>query len=159
MVNEPSGFEPQKFYCNNNKSKGHNFAGIWWTVTSGSKQAQKFRRWPPSWENREKFAESWEKWFRTEGGREKHGYTISSYENLADLFFLCFNIWPNNNSIWPNRNKTKINNNNKNKRIKKTKIIIIKKKSFYTDFVFVLQGRQFRKVLKSKNNYIYKFWY
>ena len=33
MVNEPSGFEPQKFYCNNNnnnnKSKGHNFADIW----------------------------------------------------------------------------------------------------------------------------------
>ena len=34
VVNEPSGFEPQKFYCNNNnnnnnKSKGHNFAGTW----------------------------------------------------------------------------------------------------------------------------------
>ena len=38
----------------------------------------------------EKFAESREKWFRTEDRTQKHGYTISSYEPLADLFFLYF---------------------------------------------------------------------
>ena len=37
-----------------------------------------------------------------EDGQQKDGYTISSYEPLTDLFFLYFNIWPNNN-------KTKIN--------------------------------------------------
>ena len=32
---------------------------------------------------------------------------------------------------------------------------------FYTDFIFVLQGSQLRRVLKkkSKKNYVYKFWY
>ena len=52
---------------------------------------------------REKFAVSREKCFRTEDTLQKHGYIISSYEPLADLFFLYFNIGPNNN-------KTKINN-------------------------------------------------
>ena len=33
----------------------------------------------PSWENREKFAESREKLFRISDGRLKYGYTISSY--------------------------------------------------------------------------------
>ena len=60
----------------------------------------------PSWENREKFAASREKCFRTKHTRQKHGYIISSYEPLADLFFLYFNIGPNNN-------KTKINYKNK----------------------------------------------
>ena len=46
--------------------------------------------------NREKFAVSREKCFRMEDTRQKHGYIISSYEPLADLFFLYFNIRPNN---------------------------------------------------------------
>ena len=50
----------------------------------------------PSWENRE-FAASREKCFWTEDTGQKHGYIISSYEPLADLFFLYFNIGPNNN--------------------------------------------------------------
>ena len=50
----------------------------------------------PSWENREKFAASREKWFLTEDTPQKHDYIIS-YEPLADLFFLYFNIGPNNN--------------------------------------------------------------
>ena len=57
----------------------------------------------PSWENREMFAASREKNFQTEDTQQKHGYIISSYEPLAELFFLYFNIRPNNN-------KTKINN-------------------------------------------------
>ena len=63
----------------------------------------------PSWENREKFAASREKCFRTEDSQQKHGYIISSYEPLADLFFLYFNIGPNNN-------KTKINNQKQKKK-------------------------------------------
>ena len=51
----------------------------------------------PSWENREKFAASREKCFWTEDTRQKHGYIISSYESLANLFFLYFNIGTNNN--------------------------------------------------------------
>ena len=51
----------------------------------------------PSWENREKFAASREKCFLTEDTPQKHGYFISSYEPLADLFFLYLNIGPNNN--------------------------------------------------------------
>ena len=43
----------------------------------------------PSWENREKFAASREKGFWMEDTRQKHGYIISSYEPLADLF--CYN--------------------------------------------------------------------
>ena len=62
----------------------------------------------PSWENREKFAASREKCFQTEDTWQKHGYIISSYEPLADLFVLYFNIGPNNN-------KTKLNNQKKNK--------------------------------------------
>ena len=57
----------------------------------------------PSWENREKFAASKEKCFRTEDTQQKRGCIISSYEPLADLFCLYFNIGPNNN-------KTKIHN-------------------------------------------------
>ena len=60
----------------------------------------------PSWENREKFAASREKSFLTEDTPQKHGYIISSYEPLADLFFLYFNIGPNNN-------RTKINKQTK----------------------------------------------
>ena len=41
---------------------------------------------------------------------QKHDYIISSYEPLADLFFLYFNIGPNNN-------KTKINNQKKKKKM------------------------------------------
>ena len=63
----------------------------------------------PSWENREKFAASREKCFLTEDTQQKHGYIISSYEPLADLFFLYFNIGPKNN-------KTKINNQKKKKK-------------------------------------------
>ena len=45
----------------------------------------------------------------SDGGQpKKHDYIISSYEPLADLFFLYFNIGPNNN-------KTKINNQKKKK--------------------------------------------
>ena len=33
----------------------------------------------------------------TEDTPQKHNYIISSYEPLADLFFLYFNIGPNNN--------------------------------------------------------------
>ena len=62
----------------------------------------------PSWENREKFAASREKSFLTEDIPQKHDYIISSYKPLADLFFLYFNIGPNNN-------KTKINNQKKKK--------------------------------------------
>ena len=58
----------------------------------------------PSWENREKFAASREKCFRTEDTRQKHGYIISSYEPLADLFFLYFNIGPNNNKTKQKKN-------------------------------------------------------
>ena len=61
----------------------------------------------PSWENREKFVASREECFRPEDTRQKHGYIIRSYEPLADLFFLYFNIGPNNNKI-------KINNQKKN---------------------------------------------
>ena len=60
----------------------------------------------PSWENREKFAASREKCFLTEDTPQKHDYIISSYEPLADLFFLYFNIGLKNN-------KTKINNQKK----------------------------------------------
>ena len=63
----------------------------------------------PFWENREKFAASREKCFQMEDTRKKHGYIISSYEPLADLFFLYFNIGPHNN-------KTKINNQKKKKK-------------------------------------------
>ena len=51
-----------------------------------------------SWENREMFAASREKCFRTKDTQQKHGYIIGSY----DLFFLYFNIGPNNNK---NKNK------------------------------------------------------
>ena len=61
----------------------------------------------PSWENREKFAASREV-FPMEEKRQKHGYIISSYEPLANLFFLYFNTGPNNN-------KTKINKKKKKK--------------------------------------------
>ena len=43
---------------------------------------------------------------------QKHGYIISSYEPLADLFFLYFNIGPNHK---------KINNLKKKKKKKKKK--------------------------------------
>ena len=62
----------------------------------------------PFWENREKFAASREKCFLMEDTPQKHGHIISSYEPLADLFFLYFNIGLNNN-------KTKINNQKKQK--------------------------------------------
>ena len=62
-----------------------------------------------SLENREKFAASRQKCFLMEDTPQKHGYIISSYEPLADLFFLYFNIGPNNN-------KTKINNKKKKKK-------------------------------------------
>ena len=64
----------------------------------------------PSWENREKFAASREKCFLTENTQQNHDYIISSYEPLADLFFLYTNIGPNNN-------KTNINNKKKKKKM------------------------------------------
>ena len=64
-----------------------------------------------SLENREKFAASREKCFLMEDTPQKHGYIISSYEPLADLFFLYFNIRPNND-------KTKINKKKKKKKKK-----------------------------------------
>ena len=66
----------------------------------------------PSCENREKFAASREKCFLTEDTPQKHGYIISSYEPLADLFFLYFNIGQNNNN-------TKIKKKKKKKKKKK----------------------------------------
>ena len=89
----------------------------------------------PSWENREKFAASREKCFLTEDTPQKHGYIISSFEPLADLFFLYFNIEPNNN-------KTKINNQKK----KKSLILIL--------FIFVLHESQLRRALKKKSKRI-----
>ena len=68
----------------------------------------------PSRKNKEKFAASREKCFLTEDTPQKHDYIISSYEPLADLFFLYFNIGPNNN-------KTKMHNNQKKKKKKKKK--------------------------------------
>ena len=62
-----------------------------------------------SWEKREKFAASREKYFLMEDTPHKNDFIISSYEPLADLFFLYFNIGPNNN-------KTKINNQKKKKK-------------------------------------------
>ena len=90
-----------------------------------------------SWENREKFAASREKCFRTEDTRQKHGYIISSYEPLVDLFFLYIHteVTPQKHgyiissyepladlyflyfNIGPNNNKTKINNQKKKKKI------------------------------------------
>ena len=64
-----------------------------------------------SWENREKFVASREKCFLTEDTPQKQHYIISSYEPSADLFFLYFNIRPNDN-------KTKINNQKKKKKKK-----------------------------------------
>ena len=69
----------------------------------------------PSWENREKFAAPREKCFLMEDTPQKHDYIISSYEPLADLFFLYFNIGPNNN-------KTKIDNQKKKKKKKNAAI-------------------------------------
>ena len=63
----------------------------------------------PSCKNREKFAASREKCFLTEDTQEKHDYIIKSYEPLADLVFLYFNIGPNNN-------KTKIKKKKKKKK-------------------------------------------
>ena len=64
----------------------------------------------PSWENREKFAASREKCFRTEDTQQKHGYIISSYKPLADLFFLYFSIGPNNNKTKITKKKEKRKN-------------------------------------------------
>ena len=64
----------------------------------------------PSWENMEKFAASRGKCFRMEDTQQKHGYIISSYEPLADLFFLYMYL-----NIGPNNNKTEINNQIKKK--------------------------------------------
>ena len=57
----------------------------------------------PSCEDREKFAAS------REDTPQKHGYIISSYEPLADLFFLYFNIRPNNNRTKINKQTNKKN--------------------------------------------------
>ena len=63
------------------------------------------------------------------------------YEPLADLFFLYFNIGPNNN-------KTKINNQKKKKNAARN--FFVNFNLFNTDFIFVLQGSQIRRVLKKK---------
>ena len=100
----------------------------------------------PSWENREKFAASRKKCFLMEDTPQKHDYIISSYEPLADLFFLYFNIRPNNN-------KTKINIKKKKKKKKSKKCC----KNFFCKpltclklTIFFLQGIQVRRVLKKK---------
>ena len=72
-----------------------------------------------------------------------HVYIISSYEPLADLFFLYFNIGPN-------INKTKINNQKKKKK-NAARIFFLTFNLFNMDFIFVLQGSQLRRVLKKKN--------
>ena len=104
----------------------------------------------PSSENREKFAASREKCFLTEDTPQKHDYIISSYEPLADLFFLYFNIGPNNNKIKINNQKKKM----------LQEIFLYTFNLFNTDFIFVLQGSQIRRVLKkkkkkSKKNYVF----
>ena len=60
---------------------------------------------------------------------QKHDYIISSYEPLADLFFLYFNIGPNNN-------KTKINNQKKCSSRGQIRILKKKKKS-KKNYVFI----------------------
>ena len=98
----------------------------------------------PIWENREKFAASKEKCFRTKDTRQKHGYIISSHEPLADLLFLYLNIGPNNN-------KTKINNKKKKKKKCCKKFFCKPSTSFILIFFFFgLQGSQLRRVLKKK---------
>ena len=69
---------------------------------------------------------------------------LSSHEPLADLFFLYFNIRPNNNK--------KINKQKKKKKKKKMlqEIFLYTFNMFYTDFIFVLQGSKLRRVLKKK---------
>ena len=54
---------------------------------------------------------------------------------MADLFFLYFNMEPNDN-------KTKIKKKKKKKKRSKN--------FFYTDFIFVLQVSQLRRVFKKK---------
>ena len=82
-----------------------------------------------SWENREKFAASREKCFWMKDTRQKHGYIISSYEPLADLFFLYFKIGPDNNKT----------NNQKKKKKKCCKKIFCKALTcFILIFVFFL---------------------
>ena len=78
----------------------------------------------PSWENWEKFAAS------REDTPQKHGYIISSYEPLADLFFLYFNIIPNNN-------KTKINNQKKKKKKKCCKNFLCKPLTYLILILFL----------------------
>ena len=80
-----------------------------------------------------------EKWILTEDTLQKHGYIISSYKLLPDLFFLYFDIGPNNN-------KTKINNQKKKKKKKKNARNFFCKPLFNTDFIFVLQGSLLRLV-------------
>ena len=62
----------------------------------------------PSWENREKFAASREKCLLMEDTPQKHDYIISSYEPLADLFFLYFNIGPNKTKKKKQKKKKKM---------------------------------------------------
>ena len=108
----------------------------------------------PAWENREKLTTSMEKCFLTEDTPQKHDYIISSNEPLADLFFLYFNIGPNNN-------KTKINK-------KKTKKKICCKKFFckpLTCLILILflffkgakseEYKKKKKKKKSKKNYVF----
>ena len=101
----------------------------------------------PSWENREKFAASREKCYLTEDTPQKNGYIISSYEPLADLVFLYFNIRQNNN-------KTKINNNKKKKCCKNffckplTCLILIL-------FLFFKEPNQKSIKKESKKNYVF----
>ena len=107
----------------------------------------------PSWENREKFAASREKCFLTEDTPQKHGYIISSYEPLADLFFLYFNIRPNNN-------KTKINNRKKKKKKMLQEFFFVKpltclKLILFLFFKGAKSEEYLKKKKKSKKNYVF----
>ena len=100
--------------------------------------------------NREKFAASREKCFRTEDTRQSHGYIISSYEPLADLFFLYSNIGPNNN-------KTKINNQKKKKNAARNNFFCKPLTCFILFLFLFFKGANSEEFKKSKKNYVYKF--
>ena len=74
---------------------GQSSADIWCNLRVQAGPEIKGEVTSPSWENKEKFALG--RCFQMEDTQQKHGYIISSYEPLANLFFLYFNIEPNNN--------------------------------------------------------------
>ena len=96
----------------------------------------------PSWENREKFAASREKCFRTEDTGQKHGYIISSCEPLADLFFPILQYLINQSQ---NKNKLPKKKKKKKKKKKCSKKIFCKALSYFILILFLF----FKGVLKN----------